>query len=77
MKPPKKPKPEKIETDPGAWDRFKHAVDAAFKSGPKHRVEPKSHVPLPPKGTVHDFRTFGHALSAKEVSALFAGASSL
>ncbi len=36
-KPPKKPKPEEIETEPGAWERFEHAVDAAVKSGPKHR----------------------------------------
>ena len=43
-KPPKKPKPEAIETDPGAWGRFEYAVDAAIKSGPKHRskiVRPK------------------------------------
>ena len=76
-KPPEKPKPEDIETEPGAWERFEHAVDAAVKSGPKHRVAPKSRVPLPPKGTVHDFRTFDHALSDKEVSALFAGTSSI
>ena len=37
-KKPHKPKPEEIETDPGAWERFEHAVDAAVKSGPKHRV---------------------------------------
>jgi len=36
-KTPKKPKPEDIETDPGAWDRFERAVDAAVRSGPKHR----------------------------------------
>ena len=35
---PKPKKPEEIETDPGAWDRFEHAVDAAVKSGPKHRT---------------------------------------
>ncbi len=40
-KPPKKPKPEEVETDPGAWERFEHAVDAAVKSGPKHRTPPK------------------------------------
>ncbi len=43
-KPPNKPKPEEIETEPGAWERFEHAVDAAVKSGPKHRgksVSPK------------------------------------
>jgi hypothetical protein len=39
-KPRKKQKPEEIETDPGAWDRFEHAVDAAAKSGPKHRIKP-------------------------------------
>ena len=40
-KPPKKPKPKEIETEPGAWERFEHAVDAAVKSGPKHRMAPK------------------------------------
>ncbi len=40
-KAPKKPKPEEIETDPGAWERFEHAVDAAVKSGPKHRTKKK------------------------------------
>ena len=44
-KPPKKPKPKDIETKPGAWGRFEHAVDAAVKSGPKHRVTSKSHKP--------------------------------
>ena len=42
--PPKKPKPKEIETEPGVWERFEHAVDAAAKSGPKHRskiVPPK------------------------------------
>jgi hypothetical protein len=44
-KPPKKPKPkpEEIETEPGAWERFEHAVDAAVKSGPKHREAHKPH----------------------------------
>ena len=32
---------EEIETDPGAWERFEHAVDAAVKGGPKHRTPPK------------------------------------
>ena len=31
------PKPQEIEADPGAWERFEHAVDAAVASGPKHR----------------------------------------
>jgi len=37
-KTPKKPKMEVIETEPDAWERFEHAVDAAVKSGPKHRT---------------------------------------
>ncbi len=44
-KSPKKPKPEDIETKPGARGRFEDAVDAAVKSGPKHRVTSKSHKP--------------------------------
>ncbi len=44
-KPPKRPKPEEIETEPDAWERFERAVDAVVKSGPKHRVTPKSHKP--------------------------------
>ena len=36
----KRPKPEEIETEPDGWDRFEHAVDAAAKSGPKHRKKP-------------------------------------
>ena len=54
-KSPKKPKPEEIETDPGAWDRFEHAVDAAAKSGPKHRTATGKIVslkrPKPKKGS--------------------------
>ena len=47
-KSPKELKPEEIETDPGAWERFEHAVDAAVKSGPKHRVsKPKQGVTRP------------------------------
>ena len=42
-KPPKKPKPEEIETDLGAWNRFEHAIDAAVASGPKHRVAQEPH----------------------------------
>ncbi len=41
----RKLKPEEVETDPGAWKRFEHAVDAAVKSGPKHRVTSKSYKP--------------------------------
>jgi hypothetical protein len=29
-----------IELYPDAWARFERAVDAAVKSGPKHRVKP-------------------------------------
>ena len=39
----KKPKPEEIEAEPAAWERFEHAVDAAVKSGPKHRTSIKSY----------------------------------
>jgi len=31
----------KIELEPDAWQRFERAVDAAIKSGPKHRVAKK------------------------------------
>ena len=37
----KKPKLEEVETEPDGWERFEHAVDAAVKSGPKHRIAPK------------------------------------
>jgi len=50
-KKPRKPKPEEIEVDPGAWGRFEHAVDAAVKSGPKHRKakdDRKRSRPKPP-----------------------------
>lgn len=37
-----KPKDEaEIELHPDGWQRFERAVDAAVKSGPKHRVAPK------------------------------------
>jgi hypothetical protein len=32
---------EAIESHPDAWNRFERAVDAAIKSGPKHRVAKK------------------------------------
>jgi len=47
-KPPKKLEPEKIKSEPGAWERFEHAVDAAVKSGPKHKTAPNPHK-LPAK----------------------------
>ena len=37
----KKLKLKEIETEPNGWERFEHAVDAAVKSGPKHRTPPK------------------------------------
>jgi hypothetical protein len=42
---PKNPerKPE-VEFEPDAWQRFERAVDAAIKSGPKHRVAKKKTV---------------------------------
>ncbi len=43
--PPKKLKPEEIESEPGAWERFEHAVDAAVASGPKHRTSTNKIVP--------------------------------
>jgi hypothetical protein len=48
MIPPKKEPDDKIETEPGAWERFEHAVDAAVKSGPKHRS--KAVLPKKSKG---------------------------
>ena len=41
----KRKKLEVVETDTGAWERFEHAVDAAVKSGPQHRVTSKAHKP--------------------------------
>jgi hypothetical protein len=38
-------KSEEIETRPDGWQRFEMAVDAAVKSGPKHRPS-KAHVEL-------------------------------
>ncbi len=34
-KPPKKPKPEEIETEPDGWDRFERTMDKIVP--PKHR----------------------------------------
>lgn len=33
-----KDRKEEIELDPRGWERFERAVDAAVKSGPKHKV---------------------------------------
>jgi hypothetical protein len=38
-KPPKKPKPEEIETHPDGWDRFQKTMD---KIVPPKRREPKN-----------------------------------
>jgi hypothetical protein len=39
-KPPKKPKPEEVETHPDAWDRFQKTMDKIVP--PKHRSAGKS-----------------------------------
>lgn len=33
---------DEIETRPDGWNRFRRAVNAAIKSGPKHRPAQKS-----------------------------------
>jgi hypothetical protein len=38
----KKRQTTKIELRPDGWDRFTRAVDAAVKSGPKHRPSKKT-----------------------------------
>jgi hypothetical protein len=38
----KVPPPELDEVFPDAWERFERAVDAAVKSGPKHRITSKA-----------------------------------
>ena len=48
----RKPKPEEVETEPGAWERFEHAVDAAVKSGPKHRTKKKLSPGVSQPGTL-------------------------
>lgn len=44
-----------LEIVPDAWERFERAVDAAVKSGPKHRQRPKVDRKERPssKGRVH------------------------
>jgi hypothetical protein len=42
-----------LEILPDAWERFERAVDAAVKSGPKHRVTPKAKERPASKGRVH------------------------
>jgi hypothetical protein len=39
------------EERPGGWERFERAVDAAVKSGPKHRAAARpTSAPKKPKG---------------------------
>jgi hypothetical protein len=42
---PKESTADEIELRPDGWERFEQAVDAAIKSGPKHR-EPVKHKPV-------------------------------
>jgi len=58
---PKKLKPEEIETEPGAWERFEHAVDAAVKGGPKHRRGKPTQSPKPHKPLTKQRKRIGHA----------------
>jgi len=46
MKRPRYSKAEEIELVPDAWARFERAVDAAVKSGPKHRLKAGEKRPL-------------------------------
>jgi len=41
------PKSDEIELRPDGWDRFKQAVHAAAKSGPKHRPSQTDSQPKP------------------------------
>jgi hypothetical protein len=45
-----KPKEPKIELREDGWERFQHAVDAAVKSGPKHRPSKKTPSLQKPEG---------------------------
>jgi hypothetical protein len=48
---------QEIEHCPDAWERFERAVDAAVKSGPKHRITPKAKERPASKGRVHKGKT--------------------
>jgi len=39
-----------MDPEPDGWERFERAVDAAVKSGPKHRLAPKAEKPIKEKG---------------------------
>ncbi len=41
----------------GDWARFERAVDAAVKSGPKHKITPKAKERPASKGRVHKGKT--------------------
>jgi hypothetical protein len=41
MRKPRKEDVSEVELRPDGWERFESAVDAALKSGPKHREKPK------------------------------------
>jgi len=47
-KPPKKPKPEDIETEPDAWDRFQRTMDKIVP--PKRRPHEDGTTKKPGKG---------------------------
>jgi hypothetical protein len=48
---------EGIELRPDGWERFRQAVHAAAKSGPKHKVTPKAKERPASKGRVHKGKT--------------------
>jgi hypothetical protein len=51
-------KQERLEpTRPDAWSRFERAVDAAIRSGPKHRTAAKAKTRPASKGRVHKGKT--------------------
>jgi len=47
---------EDIELRPDDWERFRQAVHAAAKSGPKHKVTPKAKERPASNGRVHNAR---------------------
>jgi hypothetical protein len=46
---PKREKPTDVEMQPDGGQRFEKAVDAAIKSGPKHRPPKAQYKPDEPK----------------------------
>jgi hypothetical protein len=49
--------PAEIELRPDGWERFRQAVHAAAKSGPKHRASLKAKERSASKGRVHKGKT--------------------